>query len=432
MLFVAMLTLCNIVPHGQSPDEMAHMSRASSLAHGHFILKSKDGIVGDEIDEGLFEYYSETGKLAFHYDKKADNFGKLKEIRFTGKRKVASFANTAVYFPLTYTPQAIAIFIGEKTHMRVSSVINLARVLCFITVVVSVAISIRLYKPSLLSSLVLLMPMSLFQMVSSTSDGVHFAMIFLIMSLFMNLHKQFNKYKLYILLSLIFIISTHRFNLLVLYILPMYLGWRNKDHFVIISSAVVALLSTGWILYTSISMPALRVSASTGEIIKYYLVHPLVTIKAFVHTATDWGLLKFYRNSFVGQLGWLDYSVSRWFIYVTHAILLILLAYFIKTNTSWRNEISLVLIVTSVLSVLAIFVLELVGWSDFPCLGSIQGVQGRYLIPSFIIIGFAVEIIKNRLEVTSSSCLYSVLVVLYGLCSILVTQVATLNRYWLN
>ena len=137
----------------------------------------------------------------------------------------------------------------------------------------------------------------------------------------MSLNDRMDKRLFFFLILMIFIIATHRFNLLLLFILPSYLSWKNGNRWCLVSSVLAFVLAVGWVLYASISMPALRSAVSTVDIIKFYITNPISVIKALWHTAMDWGLLKFYRNSFVGTLGWLDYSVNKYFIYLTHILL---------------------------------------------------------------------------------------------------------------
>ena len=89
-----------------------------------------------------------------------------------------------MYFPGSYIPQAVAILVGEKFHLKVWRVINLAKALNLVAIFGMLALAARLWRLPLLTAVLLLMPMTLFQTVCPSTDGVHFAMTVLIASLF--------------------------------------------------------------------------------------------------------------------------------------------------------------------------------------------------------------------------------------------------------
>lgn len=435
----AFLALFNLVPHGQSPDETAHMYRASSLAHGDIVIRAEKGIVGSEIDTGMIQYYSALSKMPFHYERKANALASIRDIRFTGHRARVGFHNIALYFPLAYAPQALAIFIGEQLHLRVYVAVCLARLFCLLSVCGLVLMASRMWKLSILSSFLFLMPISLFQIVSSTGDGLNFAMTIFIVSLFLNLRKNFSQAKFLVLLSFIFILATHRFNLIFLFALPVFLAFNNKNRKQLLLAAIFTLAAVGWILIASVGLPpmrqvGMRAQVSTAGMIAYYCLHPHEVLLALWRTATNFGLMKFYRNSFVGQLGWLDYLVNKGLIYFTHCIIwALLLGYAYKFRKALLNKTSVLLFAVAFCSLLATFGLLLVGWTDFPCTGAIAGVQGRYLIPIFIILGFAMECYgeertSSEWEIKGSILLFF----FYGFISLYLTQTATIWRYWLT
>lgn len=130
-------------------------------------------------------------------------------------------------------------------------------------------------------------------------------------------------------------------NMFVLMVLPFWLGVRNKSRFQIGVSLLTVFLGVAWILFAMSTIPRPDRSFGMVQIALYYLMHPVETIKAFFHTFTDIGLLKFYRDSFAGQLGWLDYCVSKGVIYLTHVLVWGALIYGCirsKFLTTWRSE----------------------------------------------------------------------------------------------
>ena len=126
LMACAVLAIFSIVPHAQSPDEGAHMMRAASLAHGNIVLQSDGKTIGDVINNGQLEYYGKLSSLAFHPEKKVTTLENLREIRYSDSYTRCDFSSSAVYFPGSYIPQAVAILVGEKFHLKVWRVVNLA------------------------------------------------------------------------------------------------------------------------------------------------------------------------------------------------------------------------------------------------------------------------------------------------------------------
>lgn len=437
LMACAVLAIFSIVPHAQSPDEGAHMMRAASLAHGKIVLQSDGKTIGDVINNGQLEYYGKLSSLAFHPEKKVTTLENLREIRYSDSYTRCDFSSSAVYFPGSYIPQAVAILVGEKFHLKVWRVVNLAKALNLVAIFGMLALAARLWRLPLLTAVLLLMPMTLFQTVCPSTDGVHFAMTVLIASLFLHLSKRYSGWGFIGLCVLIFILATHRMNMFVLMVLPFWLGVRNKSRFQIGVSLLTVFLGVAWILFAMSTIPRPDRSFGMVQIALYYLMHPVETIKAFFHTFTDIGLLKFYRDSFAGQLGWLDYCVSKGVIYLTHVLVWGALIYGCirsKFLTTWRSEGGFLFIV-AIGSALSTFFFLLVQWTPFPCAGAIAGVQGRYLIAPFMLLGFATEytwVVSRAHETRNVRVILSLALIAYGVLSIVATQSATLSRYWIS
>ena len=262
-------------------------------------------------------------------------------------------------------------------------------------------------------------------------------MTVLIASLFLHLSKRYSGWGFIGLCVLIFVLATHRMNMFVLMVLPFWLGVRNKSRFQIGVSLLTVFLGVAWILFAMSTIPRPDRSFGMVQIALYYLMHPVETIKAFFHTFTDIGLLKFYRDSFAGQLGWLDYCVSKGVIYLTHVLVWGALIYgCIRSRflTTWRSEGGFLFIVAIGSALSTVFFL-LVQWTPFPCAGAIAGVQGRYLIAPFMLLGFATEytwVVSRAHETRNVRVILSLALIAYGVLSIVATQSATLSRYWIS
>ena len=433
ILICAIVVLWKIIPPGQTPDELAHMYRASSLAHGNIVLKAKDGLVGDDINKGLVDYYNKFSTIPFHKEEKAWNVQGTSEIRFGDDFVYTAFPTHAVYFPLSYIPQALAIGIGEYAKMRVEKVIALARIFNAIAVFFIFYAVVKIWCIPKLVQLLLLMPLSLFQLSTVSTDGLHFALVALTTALFLNLNEKFSWKSFTWLVMLVFILATHRMNLFVLCLMPFWLAWkyRNSRKGLLFLSFLLIFSIVAWLLLVMKLVPTPREGQGMLHIFGYYIKHPFNTIGIIFNTLTNAELLSFYKSSFVGILGWLDYSVKNGFINVTYFVLLcvgILSGFGNKGFLLNFDASRLFLIFLCVLGFLSTFVLLLVQWTPFPCSTYIEGVQGRYFINLMIIMGFA--LVNRRDNDTSKNSLCTFVIVLYGIFSLYFTNAATLERYW--
>ena len=440
LLILILLIICshiflfNYIPHGQSPDEFAHIVRASSLAHGHIILKEdtvSNQNAGEFIDKSLHQYYADLSYIPFHYEKKITNEvnTSIKKLRFSGDYIYCSIPTHAVYFPLSYLPQALAIFVGERFHLRIYKTIIIARILNLVSIIALLLAASYFYKLPLLGNIILLMPMSIFQFTSVSSDGLQYAILFLIISLFLNILHAFTYRKLIWMCIFIFIIVTHRFSLIVLCLLPFYLCTIQFSKKILFLSLSLLICSLGWIGLVMHLCPRPDRALSSIDSLIFYLQQPITTAGYYINTLTNKFMLDFMATSFVGKLGWLDYDVNRIFIKITWLLIIsISLTYIIKFRI-YKKLISIntLLICLSILSFFALLTCELIQWTTFPCDGIIQGEQGRHIILSFIILIYG--LFKNKdifIERYSG-----IITLVYGIASIYFTLNSTIFRYWI-
>src|SRR5690606_268004 len=91
---------------------------------------------------------------------------------------------TGYYFPLIYAPQALGLAIGEMAGLSVQQSYYLARYLAFSFSLLLIAAAFLLCPPNPLAVAILILPMSLFQLISTSMDGVAAALAVICISLF--------------------------------------------------------------------------------------------------------------------------------------------------------------------------------------------------------------------------------------------------------
>jgi uncharacterized membrane protein/cytochrome c-type biogenesis protein CcmH/NrfG len=105
-----------LTPPFQVPDEEAHLRRAFEISEGRIIAQKRGERTGDELPPGVNALYDRFKSLKNHLEEKTS----AAEIRdaaaislASGERNFVVFSNSAIHPPLTYIPQALALFIAR-------------------------------------------------------------------------------------------------------------------------------------------------------------------------------------------------------------------------------------------------------------------------------------------------------------------------------
>lgn len=417
----------SIIPPLQSPDEYVHLSRAYLFSKGKIVLDAPpNSNSGGLIDKGLLEYIKIFSPIAGNSNKSLSRQELVdsKEITWTGERVYGDASGGAYYFPAIYTPHALGLFVGEKLRLTIDQSYRLARFSAFVLSVLIIFFAFKLFPTNWFVITLLILPMSVFQIVSASIDGLTTALSILCIALFlrgMNKEYLFPSWMAYVLTIAVFVIATSRTHLLPLicFLFLIYLVRRCK--ICLWGSLIVAVLSVGWLIIAIKTTSDLRIERafSTSYVIGYYLKNPVVFLQVLAATIHDTNLINFYKESFVGLLGWLDTRFQVWF-YST-SILIIFAAW--ALSIAWRNiredYISrIALLMVAMASTFLIFLALLVTWTPHPAT-LIHGVQGRYFIVPAILLGYTLSGSNDLLRGKRSSLSF-LLLSFYGLyCRVL-------------
>jgi uncharacterized membrane protein len=211
-------------------------------------------------------------------------------------------------------------------------------------------------------------------------------------------------------------------------IVVLYLRKTIYMIFVMIS----AMFVIGWqiVVMKSIVDGRVKLGVSSGEIISYYLHHPIELINVFVATVTDTEHLRGYFSSFFGLLGWLDTPFpGREYVYL---LMLISLIFIVSLKFPFKSEQiqTAVLFFSVSFGVIAIvFFAMLVTWTPHPA-DFIEGVQGRYLLIPAILVSYAVNSNFGINDFYRSVVAMTLLLAL-GIYSFFITNLLLLNRYYI-
>ena len=397
------LSFSSLIPPFQSPDEFAHVQRAYLLGKGVILLNAPAGrSSGGMVDSGLAEYMSVYDALVNKPDKKLSTkeIDLAKNIKWSGVREFRDreLPGAAYYFPIIYLPQAIGLATGEMFGLTVNTSYQLARFMALVSVAAILVIAFGIYPVSPLTVSLLIMPMSVFQFSSASLDGISTALAVFSTALFFRIMSRpatFSANSFYWLLLAVVILSSGRVYATPLFLLVLFAcgHLKQKKYYFAAGAGVVAVLI--WlamaVMTTVNAVYANIVGATTLNLLHYYASNPAALVAVLAHTLSDHDLLMFYRNSFIGILGWIDTPFSNSF-YNAYSVLIGLaglLSVSLKNiQTQWAAR--MVVLMSAFFSACLIFIALLVTFTQHPAT-VISGIQGRYFLIPVILFSYAIS-----------------------------------------
>jgi uncharacterized membrane protein len=434
-LFLCGFFISLIVPPNQSPDEDTHITRAYLLTQGYIKLDQQAGIFGGRVDSGLVDYLGiYFRELTIKKDSKLsaeqDTIGR--SITWSGRQVFTTANGTAPYFPLLYTPQALALAAGEALDLTLDTSYRLARLASLIAACLILWLAFSIYSPPPAVIALLLIPMSIFQLSAASLDAVAHSVALLAISCFMRLApdgKNSRPWLLYLLSLSVFAVTSCRAQLLPLLILVFAgYGYTRDKKYLISGFALVVLVGLWMVISVQGGSMSTRAGLPTAQVIRFYLSDPLTLIQVLARTITEPSLLRFYAQSFLGILGWLD-SPFPSHVYL---VLFVLLVFVVLASASWKispsdRPTSLVLAVGAIGSIALTFLALLFTWTPHPA-RFVDGVQGRYFLVPTIMLVYA---ISPRLHGGWRAYLSTAALVVLGLFSVAASSKLLLERYYI-
>jgi hypothetical protein len=412
MALLLLQGLGRLVPPLQSPDELSHMVRIASLTEGQWKPVTPAGFnTGGNFDVALAALSRTYVPLIRERDPDVPQAYR-DSARTQGWLHQSAFGEapgSAVYLPVVYAPAAAGLALGRSLGWSVLESYHLARLASQLACAALVGLAVWIWAPPLLAWTVLLLPMSLFQLVSPVVDGPAHALTLFVLSLFMRLWSEGpprSRGWAWVWCAALVVLVTSRMHLAPLLLLPLALLWQHR-------SArwaglwLVCVVATGaWVAWVLGSVVDHRVQRdlSTGQVLLYYLMHPMEAWEVFERTVTEESRLGFLYDSFIGNLGWLDtrladaaYVDLGWALMAAAVLSLPFRPAGIRTL--WAR---LLLVFGAVASVLLAFALMLLTWSPFPT-QMIEGVQGRYFIAPALMVAYGLGRFERPASVGTSA-----------------------------
>lgn len=386
------------IPPMQSPDENQHFAKAYLVAHGDMFLTSPEGLMsGGYVDDGLRDFIEGHMQLSGRPEIKLtpEEKDRLKSLEWsdTKSRSFMQIPGTGFYLPLIYLPHALTIKLGEMTQLSIHHTYYLTRTFVMAISIALMLFAFSIHRPGILALGILMLPMSIFQLLSPTLDGLTTSLSLIAISLFFSLQSKTHRHgDFYLLAFLLVLIATTRIHLAPLLLLLFIIAFQERNR----KFLALSLLSTGftlfWIVFSIKTTVDNRIprDISSLETLQYYLIHPMNFMEVLFNTTTSKDMMNFYLQSFIGKLGWLDTPLPLW-QYTTFSACLVFFVLLNIFSTTRRENDAIArfsLFSTALLSVLAIFTALLISWTPHPAT-IVHGIQGRYFIVPFLLLAYA-------------------------------------------
>ena len=231
LMLLALQVLAHWVPPLQSPDELSHLIRVAGLADGQVRPTTEpNASTGNHFDIGLATLAQVHVPVIKDRNPPVseDDVLAAKSQRWTGRMIFGEAPGAAIYMPVIYAPAAVGLAIGQALNWTVMDSYHLARLSSQLFCVTVMAIAAWIWLPPMLAWAVLLLPMSLFQMLSPVVDGPAHALTLLGLSLLMRLRMEPRAVWAWSTAACLLVLVTARLHLLPLLLVPLWWAWRRQ------------------------------------------------------------------------------------------------------------------------------------------------------------------------------------------------------------
>jgi uncharacterized membrane protein len=396
-----------LVPPFQNPDEVVHFYRAYQITDFQVTGQRIGTSIGGDIPRSIVHAVNENTKgthgtlINFNdYEKYRKSVLKQSLTQPLHKEDTVKipFSNATINSPVIYAPQSLGIAVGKILNLSPVLLVYLARVFGLIFFIICVAYAIRLVPSNKwVFAGIACLPMVIAQASSITGDTIVYAAVFLIMATILYAQKNMLSMKIAGLLAVCFAVmavSKQVFILLfpLIFLIPKKSMPKKLDKRVFVASvfAIMTICFAGW-QYLSISSgaagstegaPGSNMSAQKEML----LHHPEIGINAAARAFLTPEGNDIYV-SLAGNFGWLHAPLPLYAVITVYILLLMLLCVRYEKEAQPKHTKTY----NSVLIVVALSVIgatALAQYLVFTPVGGIllEGFQGRYVIPSIILI----------------------------------------------
>jgi uncharacterized membrane protein len=334
--------------------------------------------------------YPTTGKIS------ADMIDSANQIKWSRVRVFDIAPGTGYTFPLIYFPQAAGLLIGENLNLTVNHSYRLARLMALVASVLIIFFSFSFYPANPAVIALISMPMVLFQFASASIDGLAIAFSLCAISIFlriMNFKSERPQWLYYVLAVVVFLLAGSKLNLLPLGVLvaASCFSMPSKKNYLILLVTIMGIFTWLFLAITTTVDMRVVMEEPPSKLVVFYLLNPAKFFQVVGNTLSDQSVVTFYKQSFVGILGWLNASFKSRIYDQFLAALGVLVALSISLARIKKELFSRsILLLVSLASTLLIFFALLIAWSPHPAT-VVSGIQGRYFIIPAVIFAYSLS-----------------------------------------
>lgn len=407
-----------LLPCGQTPDEAAHYMRTYGITDGHLIVpQSETNNGGSELPAALSEvFYPETERGLYGEIIKDLSFGTDGEVRDY------NYATAALYSPITYLPQTLAIGFGRLIHAPLVVGVYLGRIFDFAIFVFLMYFAIK-FVPKFKDFILFigLFPMTLQEATSLSPDSLTISlsifMIAFVCYLAYEKKGRMSKGELGILYTMAIFIGFCKIvylPLLLLYFLipaERFGGVKQKRFHALLLGGIVLVLNVGWLLVSSRYLVDVRAGVNPGEQARYILTHPHMYLASLLGTIS--ARIDYWSGSMFGMsLGHYTIDLPQFYFCLYLVIFLFFLA---QSSERYVIKKSDKMILISVLAIIFLLIVTSL-YLQWTPVGDyfIDGVQGRYFLPIILLLPFMLCPTKKTREQRSFQLIKQELIVCSG------------------
>ena len=382
-------------PIMDTPDENVHYARALYLSDGHLYVPEKleqSKIADDIVDvEAVFKQPLALSNL---------------EGEEVAEEKVtySGIVKTNGYAFISYMPQAAGILIARLFSLSISASIVLGRFLNLLVYALLVRLAIKKAATNkYVLGTVALLPMSVYIAASFNQDAMSNGLIFLIIGLFCELveKEQITDLDLFLFALLSLALATMKFPYVLIVGLLLFLP-KNKLNLrkylvILISISLTLILGLVWLkIASSINLQLVAENPEINPVKK--ILYTIQNMGVFLQMVLK-ELFYLIPNKLQGAFtfGWFTYGLDLTWLYISYLSCILIMLPRKKIFSNWTRT---GIILVSLAITMGILLTAYLMWNPVTDM-SFAGVQGRYFIGIFVLLGLVSNIFyENNNKIT--------------------------------
>lgn len=421
VLLGCVIGLSNLIltPPFQAPDEEHHFFRAYQIAAGELLGKKANQRVGGTLPTSLvaaakrFEYL----KAQPHLKTSKQEIETAFEVPLQPEQHAfVDFPTNAMYAPISYAPQATALFLATPVRGSPLTLLYITRVVSLLCWLVVLFFAIRLipFQKDLFLLLGLL-PMSTFVNASCSADVVTNALGFLSIAIIFRAIYRTAKLAWAELLGfavLIALLASAKLLYVPVFLLLLFVPasrfgsaikkWSTLAVLGLLGLSIVAIWSSLMAdLYTPYAdyNPAFRDGvalmkcANMAAQKEYMLQNGFYSLQVILRSIDS--AFEMYSNGFIGTFGHLDTYLPTWTVQLGWAGIFFISLFGGRSDIRLKLHLRIAMVCVGGFVVLLILLSQQLTWD---CVGSgvVSTLQGRYFIPLAPVVFLALYSPKTR------------------------------------